>query len=120
MLSKKNLFSKINQSKKIDPLTKESAPAINCDHKLIFTFARQENDFLNFELPHTKKLRTNDVVGSPMLSRCAKKEKLTFEAVQTVNSYILHKQQNEIDRGNVDHARRLNYKYRMRKEKYEI
>jgi hypothetical protein len=119
-LSKMNLISKINKSKKIDPLTKEIVPAINCDQELIFTFARQENDFLNFELPNTKELRTKDVVGATMLSRSAKKEKSTFEAVQTVNSYILRKQQNEIAQGNVDHARRLNYEYRMRKEKYEI
>jgi hypothetical protein len=119
ILSEMNLISKINKSKKIDPLTRQVVPAVNCDQELIFTFARQENDFSKFDLPNTKELCGSQLEAATTLSKSAK-EKSTFEMVQTVNSFVLKKQYHEISQGNLDHAKRLNYEYRMRKEKYEI
>lgn len=120
-ITRMNLLRKINEVD-FDERTGEQRKNVRNQKEMIYTFAKEENDYKNFDLPNFFDIQ-NNLPAVTMGSKNGKKNKIQpveEDVLQTENSYILKKQYHEISNNNMDHAQQLNYEYAKRKECYEI
>jgi hypothetical protein len=117
-IHKLNLLRTVNELE-YDERTGEPHKIVKNDKELIYRFAREENDYKNFDLPSKDELRKK--LGLVTIQGGMNGNRQNLEEIQqTYNSFVVKKQSYELSQNNVEHAAQLNFEYQKRKDRFEI